>query len=855
MTGPRASTLQARRQRRTRLPWRWKFSLFPFVLGIASLFVVSPQQAQSRKAQTIQLSVIGDDRKPLAGATIQGKSESAVLCGGVTDPQGHAALNCGPVRDLHFTISVTGYVTLTTDVSALDQAAGSVIEVALSKAQKVQQNVTVQAQSQNPVTEASSSETRLPMDQAKSSPLRPSTLVDALPLVPGVIRTPDGRVQIDGFDEEHSALLINSVNVNDPATGDFGLSVPVDSVDRLKVLQSPYLAQYGSFLSGVVDADTRRGGDKWSYSLNDPLPDFRIRSGHLVGLRDASPRLNFGGPLIANHLYLAEGSEYLIDKAEVRTLPFPVDESRSTAFNSFTQVDSILGSRNTVTGTLHFAPHTLQYANLNYFDPQPVTPNADYQEDNGTISEHFGLGRGELVSTFAGTRDASNINGQSQGEMTLTSVGNSGDYFDQQTREATRFQWIETWSPGDVDFHGRHSFQMGTVMGHAEDDGQVLGRDVNIENASGQLLRTVSFDGSGKFDLSDMELAAYVQDHWMVSPHLAFDAGFRGETQSLTYTSRLAPRAGFIWTPREDHSTVVRGGLGVFYDSVPLDTYAFSSYPQQIVTTYDGNGNITDGPRRYLNLTSTEAKSEFPFIDQQLRSGNFAPYNVAWNVETEHAVNESVALRFRYIHSDARNQLTLSPQITSAWSALVLGGSGELNTRQAEFTARIGATRQRQFFFSYVRQFARGDLTDASSYLGDFPFPVVRSETVASTAGEIPNRFLLWGTADLPWRMHITPHVEYRNGFTWQPVDELQNYVPIASYIQPRYPRYFSTDVKMAKDFDVGSHHAVRLSVTGRDLTNHTNPLQVHNNLADPAYGTFFGNYGRHFLLDFDFLY
>jgi hypothetical protein len=39
------------------------------------------------------------------------------------------------------------------------------------------------------------------------------------------------------------------------------------------------------------------------------------------------------------------------------------------------------------------------------------------------------------------------------------------------------------------------------------------------------------------------------------------------------------------------------------------------------------------------------------------------------------------------------------------------------------------------------------------------------------------------------------------------------------------------------------------------DLTNHLNPLQVHSNIADPQYGTFFGNYGRHFLLDFDVLF
>jgi hypothetical protein len=87
---------------------------------------------------------------------------------------------------------------------------------------------------------------------------------------------------------------------------------------------------------------------------------------------------------------------------------------------------------------------------LNYFDPEPVTPNADYQEDTGTISEHFGVGGGVLTSTFAGTRVATNVTRQAQGEMILSPVGNSGGYFDPQSREATRFQWIGTWRPANL---------------------------------------------------------------------------------------------------------------------------------------------------------------------------------------------------------------------------------------------------------------------------------------------------------------------------------------------------------------------------------------------------------------------
>ncbi len=818
----------------------------------AMCWVVSGVYGQPSDKSAIHVHTVSRDGRPLPNAIVEGTSRAGTTCRVITDNQGRGTLRgCGDdLTTLHISAHLQGYVAAATDINPKD---GTDLEIILAPAVDVQQSVTVQSTLQNPLAESSSSETKLPVVAAKSGPLRPSTVAEVLPLVPGVIRTPAGRVQISGLDEEHSSLLVNSVNVNDPATGDFGLSVPIDTVDLLKVMQSPYLAQYGSFTAGVVSAETRPGGDKWDYSLNDPFPDWRIRSWHLEGVRDASPRLNLGGPLIKDHLYFVEGFEYLVDNAEVRTLPFPVDETRSKAVNSFTQFDGVLDSRNTITGTFHFAPHSIEYANLNYFDPQPVTPNADYREDTGTITHRFAIGDGLLTSTFAGTWVATNVEGQAQSTMVLSPVGNSGSYFDQQSREATRFQWLETWSPGNVQWHGQHALQIGGVLAHAEDEGAVTGRDVSIVNTSGQLLQTISFTGSGSFSLSDLEPAVYTQDHWIVGKHLAMDTGVRFETQSLTHTSRFAPRWGLSWSPSGDGSTILRGGLGIFYDSIPLETYAFTNYPEQIVTTYDGSGNIIDGPRQFLNLIS-ESPSRFPFIHQLDRNGNFAPYSFAWNIEGERIVTQYFSLRVRYLHADAYNQLTLSPQVNRSESALVLAGSGALQYRQFEFTSRVGANKERQLFFSYVRQFAAGDITDASTYLGDFPFPVVRSQITAHTTGEIPNRFLLWGTVSLPWRIHLWPHVEYRNGFTWQPVDQLQNYIPLASAAQPRYPRYFSADFRIAKDVSV-SKHAVRLSLTFRNLTNHNNPLQVHNNIDDPLYGSFFGNYPRHELPDFDVLF
>ncbi|MFY9647928.1 MAG: carboxypeptidase regulatory-like domain-containing protein [Terriglobales bacterium] len=817
--------------------------------------------AEDRPASVIRLAVTDEKNAPVPDATVEvrvveGRGNDKLVSASNTDVTGKAAIKIGVPGTYSLTIQKQGWLPVTTsvEVSAATAAQGTDVEIVLSAATLVKESVDVTGEASNPITESSSNPETLAPQQANDTPLRPTTLVDALPLIPGIVRGPDGSVRIAGLGEHHSALLVNSVDVTDPATGGFGLSVPIDSVQNIEVSEMPYLAQYGRFTAGVVAADTRRGGEKWDYSLNDPLPDFFIRSDHLQGLRDASPRFNLSGPVIANRLYFLEGAEYLLDKQEVHTLPFPESLSTSRAFNSFTQLDAIVSDHQTLTGSFHFAPHSLQYEGLDYFNPQPVTPNGDFHESTFTLTDRLEIGKGLLQSTVSNRTVSSGISAQGTAGMVLSPIGDSGNYFSQEARRANRFEWIEEWTPRSFSFAGQHTLKFGSVLGHSENLGHFNARPVDIADASGNLLQQINFSGTGTFDLFDTEPAVFAQDHWVLNSHLAMDAGLRLEAQTITYTTRAAPRTGFEWTP-DLGKTVVRGGIGVFYDSVPLDVYAFNSYPEQSITTYNSSGVPVGPPVQYINLTAQAAQSHFPFIDSERKSGNFAPYSVAWNLAFERTVNRYLLLRLKYLQSHQNDMITLQPEVIQSQNAFVLGATGAAQTRQAEFTARVGANSHRLFFFSYVRQYAHGDISDANSYLGNYPFPVVRNSLTASLPSEIPNRFLLWGSYALPRKFLVTPHLELRNGFPYQPTDVFQQYVNATGGPQYRFPRYFSLDMRVAKDFQVDPKHAVRLSGSVRNLTNHFNPLEVHSDIADPDYGLFFGNNGRRAVLDFDVLF
>ena len=782
--------------------------------GVAALIVglaIGAALAEDVPA-TLQISVVDDKNQPVADAKISVKRADKTIAEAATDLTGKAEL---PAKGSYqLTIEKKGHLNTETAVDVTSSQAPSSIDVVLSGVDLSQQSVDVKGTADNPITDDSGIQQSLPTAQAKVSPTRPVTLTDALPLIPGIVRGQDGTVRIAGMGEDHSALLVNSVDVTDPATGNFGLSVPIDSVQTVEVSVMPYLAQYGRFTAGVVSAETRRGGDKWDFSLNDPFPDWRIRSAHLEGVKDATPRFNLSGPIIKDKLYFLEGAEYLLYKYEARTLPYPDNYSTSQAINSFTQVDWIINKDQTLTASLHWAPHTLDYVGLNYFDPQPVTPNANFHEATATIMHRWSLGGGLLQSTLAETNVSSDVTPQEYSQlMVLQPTGNSGNYFSQEARNSSRYEWIENYTVKPVHFFGDHTIQIGSVLGHSENEGQFYARPVLIQNTSGQTLQRINFVGGRPFDLTDFEPAVFVQDHWVVNSHLALDLGVRYEEQTITSTTRTAPRGGFVWSP-DAGKTTVRGGMGIFYDSVPLDIYAFNSYPSQLITTYRPDGLPIGPPIHYINLTDQAVQSKFPFIDRRDKTGNFAPYSIAWNLEGERILGRMLTVRLKFLQSWEDGMITLQPELVDGRHAMVLGSGGSAETRQLEFTSRIGAEANRQFYFSYVRQYAYGDLSSASNYLGNFPFPVVRSGLIAALPSEIPNRFLLWGTYSLPKKFMVNPHLELRNGFPYQPTDVLQQWVQTTGP-QYRYPRYFSADVAVAKDFQVRQEHAVRFTLRG----------------------------------------
>ncbi len=817
-----------------------------FAFGVAGW--AGPPQASLK----IEVAVVDQSKLAVPAVRVQLKSGAAALVALDTDENGRAVfLELRPAK-YHLSLAPQGFEPIERDLDLLPGVSLALELTLVPALERTQVEVKGEGSA---VEQGSSPATAVSGQLAKEMPNRPATVADALPLIPGVVREPGGGLRISDSPENRSALIVNSADVTDPDTGQFGLTVPMDSVQTLNVYQTAFLAEYGRFTAGLVSVETKRGGDKWKWELNDPFPEFRIRSWHLRGLKTATPRLNFEGPILPGKLYLAEGFEYEIRKTAVYTLPFPRNQKLQEGLNSFTQLDWVATSKQLLTATFHLVPQRLGHVNMNYFNPEETSPDASTHNYTGTVAHRMTLGQSLLESTFSVTSFDVGVWGRGGANLEIAPGGNSGNYFAQKQRNAIRQSGLSVFSFAPLNRLGIHHFKIGLYVASSEEDGQIDEHPVDILNAAGQLTRRISFPRVRQFEISDIELNFFAQDHWIISPRLSLDLGTRVESQEVSGAFRVAPRAGLAWNPIPGQGTTVRGGFGFFYDRVPLNVYVFNKYPDQSITYYDAAGNVSGGPYLYLN-TLGQAKVRHPFIFQQPIDGNFSPRSINWTMQIEQPVGHYLKLRTGFMQSLSDGLVILNPVAPDPQTNLgahLLSGTGGARYRQFEMSARFRLGETRQLMFSYIRSKGRGDLNDFGSFLGTFPLPIVRPNQFGNSPADLPNRFLTWGLMQLPWKFRISPVIEYRSGFPYVVTNADQDYVGVPN--TRRFPQFLSVDSRISKDFQVHPKYAVRLSVSAFNLTNHFNPEAVHPNVADPAFGYFFGHRGRRFTLDFDVLF
>jgi Carboxypeptidase regulatory-like domain/TonB dependent receptor/TonB-dependent Receptor Plug Domain len=808
--------------------------LLGFSIGSAALHRCMGQACVLRGTVVVASASGQRERLPGASLSLIKPNQNQIKRSAITNDQG----------EYEFRELTPGTYTLEVELSGFKQHRESVtarpgltvLESWLEVAD-VASEVTVVADGEGTNTSEASLSTSFKQTALQTLPLVNERLQDALPLVPGVVRGPDGLLNVKGARASQSGLTVNSTNVTDPVTGEFAINLPIEAIQSVEVLTNPYAAEYGQFTGAVTKVETRSGSDKFNVQADSFFPRVRRRGGSFVGIEAFTPRVAFSGPFISDKLKFFQSFEYRFVRTPIENLPPLKRDTDLESFDSLSQLDWDIDERNHLMTTLSLFPQKLRFVGLNTFNPQEVTPNFKQRGFLLAVNERRIINnKSVLESSFSIKQfDADVFPSSGMAPMNLAPDVNSGNFFNQQTRRSKRYQAQEVYSFSPPNFAGEHVMKLGGGISYITFDGRNRSNTVRILRADETRSQQLDFIGSGELSRNKTEFFTYFEDKWSVNRRLTLEYGARYDRDQVASENNFAPRIGFALLPVADGRTVIRGGIGLFYDEVNLNVATLSQLQERVLTRFAFDG---------FQVVGTPERQRFALTESQLRT----PRSVNWNIELDREWVKNLFVRVGYQQRQATREFIVnSIESPSGEPILGLDNSGRSRYREFQVTTRYRFREQDEFAVSYIRSRAEGDLNDFNSYYGNFQNPVINSNERSRLPWDSPNRFIFWGEFHVKYRITVAPVLDIRTGFPYSIVDEDRNFVGPRD-LAGRYPRFTSLDLQVTRSVNLPgrlSKYRAELGVKAFNLTNHFNPRDFQNNLVSDSFGGFYNGVGR----------
>jgi hypothetical protein len=757
------------------------------------------------------------------------------------------------------TCAAVGHEPLAKKGLEVTEAPPPFVQVVLPDEVIIREKVEVREQAPIISQQSSAPPAKLTSQQLNSLPLVQQKFLAALPLLPGVIRTPDGKINVKGTPENQGMLLVDLAETIDPVTGSFAIEVPIDAVESVEVHKNAYQAEFGRFSGGLTSVQTKAPSSQWHIEFNDFLPSLRIKAGHIAGIEDDSPRVSFTGPLWANKLNFSESVTYDFNRQVVRGLPWPHNEIHKQGVNSYTNLQYIFSPHHLLTLNVNVFPQRRQFANINSLVPQSAS--SDYGQRGFSLSatDRYLLASGSVLTTLVKTTNFdSYAHGQGPEEMIITPNGWDGNFFNAWTRNSNQQEVLQSLQLPRKEWWGRHDLKFGGNFVHRAFDAVSRSHPVLLRRADGSLAEQIDFLGPGSLSSEDTEMGVFAQDHWAFNDQVALDLGLRYSGQTMGEPAAFAPRLGLVYSPFKGGKTIFRGGVGIFYDRLPLLAGDFTHNPQRAITLFDAAGTPL-GPPLILRDAYEKFDKEQGIIIPSGHHLDSTPYNLTWNLEANREIRPNVVLRLSYLSSRTYNVFVIDPQpLRLKDPVLLLTNTGGSRYHEFESTLRVRASKRADWNISYVRSLARGNLNTLSYVSVPFEQPVIRPNFFADLPANIPHRLVTWGRFRVPWKITASPVLDIHTGFPYSAVNELQDYVGAPNSL--RFPRFVSLDLQLSKDFHLPlmgwlKKHSFRGALRIFNITNHTNPRDVFSNVASPYYGNFLGFQHRLYDVSLDIVY
>ena len=657
------------------------------------------------------------------------------------------------------------------------------------------------------------------------APVQGDDFRSLLPLLPGVVRDADGRLRIRGGQPTQGALQISSASLIDPSTGEFDVDLPAQSIESVEVLANPFAAEYGRFTTSITQIRTKRGTNDWTVSTGSLVP--RIR-GFFRGIRAFEPRLSVRGPLKRDRVFLAQDMQFRYVTTQVKSLPGePEIDLRS--FDSFTRLDGVLSTRHMLGGGLITFPREIRRITMNTFRPPETTPDFNQSGWSAAGIDRFAISPAlVLESTLSIRKFEIDVNSTNLAPMTSAPQSQSGGYFNDQERDVTSVQWVQSLSMSRHSWRGEHVFKFGADLQRSHYDGVSASRPVEIRRLDGTLAERTEFGGPTEQLVNGVEVALFAQDRWRVTPRATIELGLRLDRDAIVERVNWSPRAGVALSVLPEGRGILRTGFGKFVQRTPFNVGAFASFEPRTVTRFAPDGAPMGPAVTLLNG-----------VDGDMR----VPEAHVGNVEWDQRFGRRFLFKLAFLGRRGSHEFILSPDLADG--ALRLSSTGTSRYRELEATARYLGGERRDATLSYVWSRGTADLNNYDQFYGNIRNPIVRPNEHNLTPTDVRHRVLLRGTFGLPGRWDFIPIFELRSGFPWSAVDEYLDFVGPRNRAG-RLPFVRTLDFSIARPWHVKKFR-FRAGLRVYNLFGATAERDVQTNITSPEFGSAFNPVERSF--------
>ena len=650
------------------------------------------------------------------------------------------------------------------------------------------------------------------------APLAGDDFQSLLPLLPGVVRGPDGRLRAKGGQATQGALQISSASLIDPSSGDFDLELPGQSLESVELLTNPFAAEHGRFSTSLVQIRTRRGTNEWEIKPGNLMP--RFRKG-FSGVRGFEPRFSLRGPLKRDRVFLAQDVQFRYVNDPVKSLAGE-PEIRMTSFDSFTRVDGVLSPRHTLGGMVVIFPRRVEHLTMNTFRPPEVTPEFNQSGLSMGVRDRFAISPTlVLESTMAGRWFEINVNTDGREAMIYSPETQRGSFFNDQERDVGSVQWVEALSLSVDKWRGSHLFKFGFDFQDSYYTGTSVSRPLEIQRLDGSLAERIVPGGAATQEVTAAELAVFVQDRWRVGPRLTLELGFRVDKEDVIERVNWSPRAGVSIGVLADGRGILRGGVGRFRQRTPLNVGAFGEFESRTVTRFGLDGAPLAPPVTLVNVAAPDLRT---------------PEAIAGNIEWNQRFGRRVLFKANYLQRKGQHEYILEPDPSRG--ELRLMSSGISRYWEIEATGRYLGGERRDLTVSYVRSRGTADLNNYDQFYGNLRNPIVRPNEHNLIPTDVPHRMIVRGTIGLPAKLDLAPVIEIRSGFPWSAVNEFQDFVGPRNQ-SGRLPRVRAFDFSLSRPWHFRKYR-FRAGIKVYNILGASAQRDVQTNVMSPNYGRFF---------------